>query len=87
MDSKRRKRFRMDDGLVIEEHVCSDYVCRFCGAKASYCNYVGNMCLQAFVPHVGVCGAYVNDERYSGYVSECKTCRFLGEDGGCTLEG
>ncbi|MDO5299703.1 MAG: hypothetical protein Q4F18_09765 [Clostridia bacterium] len=81
----KRKRFRLPDGMVIEEHVCSHYTCRYCGAKASYCNYVGDICLQAFAPHVGSCGAYISDERYSGYINECKTCKYLAENGGCAL--
>ena len=82
----RRKTFTMDDGLVIKEHVCADYVCATCGARASYCNYVGDLCLQAYVPHVGACGAYVNNEKYSGYVSECQNCAHNRADGRCELE-
>lgn len=81
----RRQGFRMPDGLLVRERVCDDYVCAYCGAKASYCNYVGNICLQAFVPHQGACGAYVNDERYSGYINECGTCKYNRVDGTCEL--
>ena len=81
----RRKTFRNYDGFLIRENVCSDYTCRFCGSKASYCNYVGDLCLQAFVPHQGACGAYVNNEKNVGYVSDCTTCRFNRADGSCEL--
>ena len=82
---KRRQRFVMSDGLVVEEHVCSDYLCRYCGTRASYCNFVGNLCLQAFVPHREGCDAYVENEQRVGYVNECATCRYNTEDNICQL--
>lgn len=85
MMKKRRQRFVMDDGMVVEEHVCTDYVCKYCGTKASYCNFVGNLCLQAFVPHRKGCGAYIENEKTVGYVNECSTCAFNGADGTCRL--
>ena len=37
------------------------------------------------MPHQGACGAYVNNEKYVGYVSDCTTCRFNRADGSCEL--
>ena len=64
----------MYDGTVVEERGCDKYVCRFCGGKAVACNYVADMCLQVAARHAQICGAFVNDEKYCGYVTECSTC-------------
>lgn len=82
----RRKTFKNYDGFTIHETVCKDYVCKHCGQKASYCNYVGDICLQAFVPHTPGCQSFVNNERYSGYDTSCTTCRNNDEAGLCALE-
>lgn len=81
------KTMTMSDGTVVTEKCCEKYVCRYCGGKAVGCNYVANMCLQIAARHEGLCGAYVNDEKYRGYVSECSTCLYYDKDSAqCTLE-
>ena len=84
--SVRRKTFQNYDGFTIHENVCKDYVCRHCGQKASYCNYVGDICLQAFVPHTPGCQSFVNNERYSGYDTSCATCLYNDAAELCTLD-
>ena len=43
-------------------------------------NYVADMCLQVYARHEGVCGAYVDSDKYRGYVTDCSTCAHLGEE-------
>ena len=78
------KSFTLDNGNVLQEKACEDYVCRFCGAKANAVNYVANLCLQVFPKHLAGCEAYVEDDTYVGYVNECSTCRYYGEELVCT---
>lgn len=81
------KKMTMSDGTVVEERGCEKYVCRYCGGKAVACNYVANMCLQVAARHDGICGAYVNNEKYSGYITECSTCVHYEEESNvCGLE-
>ncbi len=68
------KIFKMDDGTVVEEKVCENFVCKYCAGEATTFNYVGDMCLQAFVDHKELCGAYINDDKYDGYINECVNC-------------
>jgi hypothetical protein len=79
---RQLKKFTFDDGTVTEEKVCEEYVCAFCGAKAVACNFVGGMCLQVHAQHTGLCGAYIDNEKYSGYISDCTTCRYQTDTGG-----
>lgn len=81
------KTMTMSDGTVVTEKGCEKYVCRYCGGKAVGCNYVANMCLQIAARHKGLCGAYISDEKYRGYVSECSTCQYYDQDQAqCTME-
>ena len=80
------KKMKLDFGQEVEEKGCGNYVCRYCGGKATACNFVANMCLQVYAKHAGLCGAYVDSEKYKGYITECSTCRYqIG--GQCTYEG
>ena len=74
--SKELKQFDLGKGQIAREKTCMDYTCKYCGAKATAGNFVANMCLQVFARHIEGCGAYVNSEEYSGYISECSTCRY-----------
>lgn len=77
----------MYDGTVVEERGCDKYVCKFCGGKAVACNYVADMCLQVAARHEKICGAFVNDEKYCGYVTECSTCVHYDEESNtCELQ-
>ena len=64
----------LDNGTVVKEAGCMDYVCRYCGGKATALNFVADMCLQVYAKHNGICGAYVDSPQYRGYVTDCKTC-------------
>ena len=48
-------------------------------------NFVADMCLQVYAKHKGMCGAYVDSEKYHGYVTDCSTC-FYQRDGECIWE-
>ena len=74
------KSFDLGNGQIVQERACMDYVCRYCGVKASASNMVANLCLQVFARHQGRCGAYVESDQYTGYVSECSTCRYYEND-------
>ena len=74
------KKMTMFDGTVVEERGCEQYVCKYCGGKAVACNYVANMCLQVAARHDDICGAYVNNEKYIGYITECSTCMYYNEE-------
>ncbi len=80
------KKIKMYDGTEVEEKGCGNYVCRYCGGKATACNFVANICLQVYAKHVGICGAYMDSEKYKGFITECSTCQYLA-DGQCTFEG
>lgn len=71
------KKFDLGNGQIAEEKACMNYTCKYCGAKATAANFVADMCLQVFARHVGACGAYVNTDQYSGYISECSTCLYF----------
>lgn len=79
------KSITLSDGRVENEKACMNYTCRYCGAKATGANFVAGLCLQVVASHVGLCGAYVESDQYTGYVSECSTCRYF-EDGKCQHE-
>ncbi len=77
------KSFDFGDGRMESESACMNYKCKFCGARASACNYVLGLCLQVYAPHTSGCGAYVEDDERAAYVTECCTCAYSTE-GGCT---
>lgn len=81
------KKMRLDSGVLVEEKGCVNYICRYCGGKATACNMVANMCLQVYAKHVGRCGAYMESEKYVGYITECSTCQYDQEGHGCSYEG
>lgn len=81
------KKMVLSNGTVAEEKGCGNYICRYCGGKATACNFVANMCLQVYAKHSGLCGAYMDSEKYKGYITECSTCQFFLEGQGCTYEG
>lgn len=70
----------LENGTEVKEAGCGDYVCRYCGGKATALNYVADMCLQVYARHEGVCGAYMDSDKYRGYVTDCSTCAHLGEE-------
>ena len=37
----------LENGTEVKEAGCGDYVCRYCGGKATALNYVADMCLQS----------------------------------------
>ena len=80
------KTFDLGNGELMKEKACMDYTCRYCGAKAVACNMVGGLCLQVVARHEGLCGAYVQNDKYTGYITECETCRYFGDDGMCNKE-
>lgn len=80
------KQIDLDNGVQYKETGCGNYICKYCGGKATSVNYVMNMCLQVYAKHIGLCGAYVENEKYMGYVTDCTTCAYQ-EDGNCTFEG
>ncbi|MCD8020445.1 MAG: hypothetical protein LUF92_12950 [Clostridiales bacterium] len=80
------KKMTLDNGIEVEEKGCSNYICRYCGGKATACNFVADMCLQVYARHNGICGAYVNNEKYNGYITECSTCKYHIEGVGCIFE-
>lgn len=79
----RLKKMRLPGGTQAEERSCGDYVCRYCGGKATACNFVADMCLQVYARHDGLCGAYIETDQYMGYVTECGTCKYQGMEGVC----
>lgn len=78
------KKMEVDQGRIAEEKGCKDYICKYCGGKATACNFVADMCLQVYAKHNGLCGAYVQTDQYVGYVTECSTCTYYEEGKGCT---
>lgn len=80
------KKMRLLGGAQVEEKACPNYTCRYCGEKATACNFVADMCLQVYARHRGICGAFVDSEQYVGYVSDCTTCEYRTETGECTFE-
>ena len=75
------KKFDFGDGRVEQESACMSYVCKYCGVKASACNYVLGLCLQVYAPHLPGCGAYVESEKMADYVTECSTCAYNSPEG------
>ena len=67
---RQLKKMRLPNGVVAEERACGDYVCKYCGGKATACNFVADMCLQVYARHQGMCGAYIETEKYVGYVTD-----------------
>lgn len=84
---RQLKKMRLPNGVVAEERACGDYVCKYCGGKATACNFVADMCLQVYARHQGMCGAYIETEKYVGYVTDCSTCHYQGISGECRYEG
>lgn len=79
------KKMVLDNGTEVKEAGCGDYVCRYCKGKATALNYVADMCLQVYAKHEGMCNAYVDSEKYRGYVTDCSTCLHQ-KDGECSLD-
>lgn len=77
------KSFDPGNGCIEKETACMSYKCRFCGVRASACNYVLGLCLQVYAPHKPGCLAYVEDEHKAAYVTDCTTCAYSSEEG-CT---
>lgn len=84
---RQLKKMRLPNGVEAEERACGDYVCKYCGGRATACNFVADMCLQVYAHHNGICGAYMESDKYVGYVTECGTCKYQGLTGGCMYEG
>lgn len=84
---RQLKKMRLPNGVEAEEKACGDYVCKYCGGKATACNFVADMCLQVYARHQGMCGAYIETEKYVGYVTDCSTCHYQGISGECRYEG
>lgn len=82
---RQLKRMVLDNGTEVKETGCGDYKCRYCGGRATALNFVADMCLQVYARHNGMCGAYMDSEKYRGYVTDCSTCAHQ-EDGECGLE-
>ena len=40
---RQLKKMRLPNGVVAEERACGDYVCKYCGGKATACNFVAVM--------------------------------------------
>ena len=80
MMGRKLKTMTMYDGTVVEEKGCDKYVCKYCGGKAVACNYVANMCLQVAAKHEPICGSFVDNEHYRGYVTECSTCAYYDKE-------
>ena len=85
--SRQLKKMLLPGGVNATEKACGDYVCKYCGGRATACNFVANMCLQVYARHQGLCGAYKETETYMGYITECSTCEFQGVSGECLYEG
>lgn len=84
--AKVLKEFKLDNGTVLKEVGCGNYICRYCGGKAVGVNLVADMVLQINAKHNGICGAFRDDEKYLGYINDCSTCAYL-IDGECTFDG
>lgn len=83
---KTLKTITLSNGKVLNEVGCGNYTCRYCGSKATQGNYVTGLCLQLRAPHVGLCGAFRNDENYLGYITECSTCQYYDNNSQCTCD-
>ncbi len=53
---RQLKKMRLPNGVVAEERACGDYVCKYCGGKATACNFVADMCLQVYARHQACAG-------------------------------
>lgn len=82
---KKLKKITLENGTTVEEKGCGNYICRYCGGRGTACNFVAGLCLQVYAKHYGLCGAYLDSEKYKGYVTECSTCQFQ-VNGECTFE-
>lgn len=80
------KKMRLLGGTEVEEKACPNYKCRYCGEKATACNFVADMCLQVYARHNGICGAFTETENYVGYISDCSTCKYQEAKGQCAFE-
>ena len=76
----------LPNGKIELEKGCGNYVCRSCGGKATACNYVAGLILQVYAKHYGLCGSYVETDKYKGYITDCSTCQYQN-DGVCEYEG
>lgn len=81
---RKLKEMILENGTKVKEAGCGDYVCRYCGGKATALNFVADMCLQVYAKHEGMCGSYVDSDKYRGYVTDCSTCAHWKE-GECEL--
>lgn len=75
-----------DSGKVEKEKGCMKYTCKYCGGRATGCNMVAGINLQLYALHNGICGSYVDSDQYVGFISDCSTCKYLGEDEECHVE-
>ncbi len=82
---KTLKTMTMPSGKEVQEAGCGNYVCRYCGGRATALNMVAGMCLQIYAKHVGICGAYMESEKYRGYITDCSTCVHQ-ENGVCVCD-
>ena len=77
-------------GIDIKGNMCEHYTCRRCGQKATACSYLCGKLVQVFVPHLGQCASYNDDNpyaaNYSGTSNTCPTCRYEGPDSTCLYE-
>ena len=46
--SRQLKKRLLPGGVNATEKACGDYVCKYCGGRATACNFVANMCLQVY---------------------------------------
>jgi hypothetical protein len=84
--ARELKKIVLPNGKEEWEKGCGNYVCHYCGGKATALNCVAGLVLQVAAKHYGICGAYVDSEEYKGYRSDCSTCQYQ-ENGTCTYEG
>ena len=77
-------------GIEIKGNMCEHYTCRKCGRKATACSYIGGKLIQVFVPHLGPCSSYNDDNpyaaNYSGTSNTCPTCVYEGPDSTCLYD-
>ena len=55
---RQLKKMRLPNGVVAEERACGDYVCKYCGGKATACNFVADMCLR-YTPAIEACAGLI----------------------------
>lgn len=87
----KRQNIVLDNGIKIDVKMCENYTCKFCGVKATACNFFGSYCIQIFAPHKGECKAFNEKEsdysnQYTGFVNNCTTCKYQGSDSTCLFK-